>query len=149
MSSEAQLAANRHNSQLSTGPTTPAGKAKSSLNAVKTGLTGRTVLLPTEDAEAYAAHLARYQEEFQPVGVRETQLVQNLADTQWRLDRIPNLEAGLFALGRLRYAELFEGQGDPQLRAALLDAHILMVEAKHFKNLHMQESRLRRQYRQD
>jgi hypothetical protein len=89
LSSERRLAANRANAQLSTGPTTPAGKAKSSLNAVKTGLTGRTVLLPSEDAEAYAAHLARYQEEFQPVGVRETQLVQNLADTQWRLDRIP------------------------------------------------------------
>src|SRR6185437_6194490 len=41
--SEAQLAANRANSQLSTGPTSEAGKAKSSLNAVKTGLTGRTV----------------------------------------------------------------------------------------------------------
>jgi hypothetical protein len=26
---------------------------------------------------------------------------------------------------------------------------ILMTEAKHFKNLHLQESRLRRQYRQD
>jgi hypothetical protein len=149
LASERRLAANRANAQLSTGPRTPEGRAKSSLNAVKTGLTGRTVLLPSEDAEAYAAHLARYQEEFQPIGVRETQLVQNLADTQWRLDRIPNLETGLFALGRLRYAELFEGQGDPQLRAALLDAHILMTEAKHFQNLHRQESRLRRQYQQD
>jgi hypothetical protein len=65
------------------------------------------------------------------------------------LDRIPNLEAGLYALGRLRYADLFGDKGDPHLRAALLDAHILMTEAKHFKNLHLQESRLRRQYRQD
>jgi hypothetical protein len=61
----------------------------------------------------------------------------------------PNLEAGLFALGRLRYAERFPEGGDPRLRAALLDAHILMTEAKHFKNLHLQENRLRRQYRQD
>src|SRR5690349_24767478 len=30
-----------------TGPKTPQGKAKSCLNAVKTGLTGRTVLLPS------------------------------------------------------------------------------------------------------
>jgi len=34
-------------------------------------------------------------------------------------------------------------------RSAPLDAHILMTEAKHFKNLHLQESRLRRQYKQD
>src|SRR4051794_15884848 len=40
--SPSQLAANRANSQLSTGPKSPEGKAKSSLNAVKTALTGRT-----------------------------------------------------------------------------------------------------------
>jgi hypothetical protein len=147
--SERRLAANRANAQLSTGPTTSEGKAVSSRNAVKTGLTGRTVLLPSEDAADYEAHIERFREELKPVGARETQLVQNLADTQWRLDRIPNLETGLFALGRLRYADLFEDKGDPQIRAALLDAHILMTEAKHFKNLHLQESRLRRQYRQD
>ncbi|MBV9082771.1 MAG: hypothetical protein JOZ62_08860 [Acidobacteriaceae bacterium] len=147
--SERRLAANRANAQLSTGPQTPEGKAKSSLNAVKTGLTGRTVLLPSEDAEAYETHLLQYLERFAPVGERETELVQNLADTQWRLHRIPNLEAGLFALGRLRYADLFAAEPNPQIRAAMLDAHILMTEAKHFKNLHLQESRLRRQYRQD
>jgi hypothetical protein len=144
-----RLAANRANAQLSTGPTTSEGKAKSSLNAVKTGLTGRTVLLPSEDVALYQAHVERFQQEFQPVGERETQLVQNLADTQWRLDRIPGLETGLFALGRKRYADLFEEEEDPQVRAALLDAHILMTEAKHFKNLYLHESRLRRQYKQD
>jgi len=59
MSTAAQIAANQANSQKSTGPITEAGKAKSSLNAVKTGLTGRTVLLPSEDAAAYQAHLDR------------------------------------------------------------------------------------------
>ena len=83
------------------------------------------------------------------MGVRETELVQNLADTQWRLNRIPNLEAGLFALGHLRYADLFADEKNAQLRRAMLDAHILMTEAKHFKNLHLQESRLLRRYGQD
>ena len=139
-----RLAANRANAQLSTGPKTPEGKAKSSLNAVKTGLTGRAVLLPSEEAEAYETHLLQSLEEFAPVGVRETQLVQNLADTQWRLDRIPSLENGIFALGRMRYADLFKDRAQH-----LLDAHILIEDAKHFKNLHLQESRLRRQYQQD
>ena len=31
---------------------------------------------------AYETHLLHYLEEFAPVGMRETQLVQNLADTQ-------------------------------------------------------------------
>ena len=46
VASPARLAANQANAQLSTGPRTPEGKAKVSLNAVKTALTGQTVLLP-------------------------------------------------------------------------------------------------------
>jgi hypothetical protein len=147
--SERRLAANRANAQLSTGPRTEAGKAVSSLNAVKTGLTGRAVLLATEDADAYTAHIERFRRQWQPVGDRETELVQSLADTQWRLDRIPNLETGLFALGRLRYADLFEDEKNPQVRRAMIDAHILMTDTKHFKNLHLHESRLSRRYQQD
>jgi hypothetical protein len=147
--SERRLAANRANAQRRTGPASPEGKAKSSLNAVKTGLTGRPVLLAGEDAAAYEAHIERFRRAFQPVGDRETQLVQSLADTQWRLDRIPNLEAGLFALGHLRYAELFEDEKNRQVRRAMVDAHILMTDTKHFKTLHLQESRLSRRYQQD
>ena len=75
--------------------------------------------------------------------------MQSLADTQGRLNCISSLEFGLFAVGSKRYADLFEEETDRQIRAALSDAHVLMTEAKHFKNLHLQESRLRRQYRQD
>ncbi|MBV8808776.1 MAG: hypothetical protein JO033_08885 [Acidobacteriaceae bacterium] len=52
MATDAQIKANRENAKLSTGSKTESGKAKSSLNAVKTGLTGRTVLLSGDDAEA-------------------------------------------------------------------------------------------------
>ena len=69
--SPSQLAANRANSQLSTGPKTSEGKAKSSLNAVKTALTGRTVLLPTDDAIAYQDHVHDFFKELRPIGARE------------------------------------------------------------------------------
>src|SRR3982751_1591561 len=146
---ERRLAANRANARRSTGPKTPEGKAKSSLNAVKTGLTGRTVLLPTEDAAQYKAHVKRFQEELQPVGALETAVVQSLADTQWRLNRIPSLESGLLALGRKRCApDLFAEEKDPAVRAVLLDAHVFDTEPRALKNLPRQESRLRRQYAQ-
>ena len=64
MASEAQTLANQKNAQLSTGPTTPDGKNRSSHNAVKTGLTGQTVLLPSDDAAAYQAHIARLNGQF-------------------------------------------------------------------------------------
>jgi hypothetical protein len=147
--SAAKLAANRANAQMSTGPKTDFGKAKSALNAVKTGLTGRTILLPNEDAKAYEDHLLKYVDALAPVGEYETQLVQSLAETQWRLGRIPGLESATFALGRIKYADRFPEDMDAQARAALLDAYIAQEDAKHLKNLHLQENRLHRRYRQD
>src|SRR5881398_1911440 len=98
MPTAAQIEANRANAQLSTGPTSETGKAKSSLNAVKTGLTGRTVLLPSDDAAVYEAeaHVAEFMKRLAPVGEDEQNLAQSLADTEWRLFRIPALELGIY-----------------------------------------------------
>lgn len=76
-----RIEANRANAQLSTGPTSDTGKAKSSLNAVKTALTGRTILLPTDDAAEYERHIRAYEGELKPVGQLESDLVQSIADT--------------------------------------------------------------------
>ena len=148
MSSQAQLDANRKNAQLSTGPTSETGKAKSSLNAVKTGLTGRTVLLPGEDAALYEAHVSRFIKHFQPVGDKEQNLVQSLADTEWRLLRIPSLEMGIYALGRLEFAELFPKEQEA-VRNQLIEAKIFLTYQRQLNNLSIQENRLRRQREKD
>lgn len=57
----------------------PEDKAKFSLNSVKTGLTGHLILLPTEDAAFYEAHVESFQAEFQAVGERERTLVLSLS----------------------------------------------------------------------
>lgn len=146
--SEAQLAANRANAQLSTGPRTEAGKRLSSVNAVKTGLTGRTVLLPSDDAALYQQLVHRFVQDYTPEGARESELVQSLADTQWRLNRIPGLEMALFARGRVKFAEQFT-EYDDQTASALIDAETLVVYQRELRNLHLQENRLRRQYEKD
>ena len=92
-----RAAINRANSQHSTGPRTEAGKQRSSLNALRHGLTARTAVLPSEDPAAYEHHCRQFVDEYQPATATETQLVQELADTSWRLNRIPLLEADLFA----------------------------------------------------
>jgi len=143
MSTAAQIAANEKNAQLSAGPTSQAGKAKSSLNAVKSGLTGRTVLLPSDDVAEYEHHLAAYAEEFAPVGLVETNLVQSIADTDWRLRRIPALESALFAKGRIEFAEQFNEQ-DLAARLHLIDAHTFLAYEKQIRNLQLQEARLAR-----
>jgi hypothetical protein len=148
MSSQAQITANRANSQLSTGPTSEAGKAKSSLNAVKTALTGATVLLPSDDVAAYERHIASSFAEWNPATDREKVLVQSIADTEWRLLRIPSLQSGIYALGRLQYAEKFNDQPEA-VRSTLLDAYIFQASRRDLTNLSLQESRLRRQREKD
>src|SRR5580704_1543821 len=95
---EAQRAAtNRANSAHSTGPRTESGKQRSSLNALRHGLTARTAVLPTEDPEAYQRHIQQFLDEYQPANSTETQLVHEIANTAWRLNRIPFLEAELLS----------------------------------------------------
>jgi hypothetical protein len=144
MSSQAQIAANQANAQLSTGAKTEEGRAKSSLNALKTGLTGHTVLLPGDDAELYEAKLLHHVEAFNPVNEKETSLVQALADTEWRLARIPGLEYGIYALARIEFADKFNDQ-PAELRPGFIQAHTYLAYHKQLNNLSIQESRLNRQ----
>lgn len=53
--SQARIDANRRNGKHGHGPGTIDGKRKSSQNALRHGLTGRIVVLPTEDMEVYKA----------------------------------------------------------------------------------------------
>ncbi len=92
-----RAAVKRANSAHSTGPRTESGKQRSSLNALSHGLTARTAVLPTEDPDAYQSHIQQFLDEYKPATPIETQLVHEIADTAWRLNRIPFLEAELLS----------------------------------------------------
>ena len=148
MSTDAQINANRENARSSTGPQSTEGKAKSSLNAIRTGLTGRTVLLPGDDIAAYQQHVACLEDHYKPLTGAEKLLVQSVADSEWRIGRIPSLEAGIYALGRLEFAAEFENE-DPAVSATMLDAKTFLVHHRQLNNLTIQENRLRRQREKD
>ena len=93
--SESQLEANRLNAQSSTGPRTAEGKARSSQNAVRHGLTAKYPVLPGEDPAEFAAFCDLLFEDLAPDGAAEAYLVQRFADIAWRLKRVPHFEAGL------------------------------------------------------
>jgi hypothetical protein len=103
-SEEQRAATNRANSQHSTGPRTEPGKQRSSLNALRHGLTAQTAVLPNEDPEAYQRHIQQFLDEYKPATATETQLVHEIANTAWRLNRIPFLEAELLSAGMLSNA---------------------------------------------
>lgn len=141
--SAARLAANRENAQKSSGPKTPEGKAISSLNAVKCGLTGANVLFATDDVARYHAHIKSYEIQFQPVGPEEYALVQSIADIRWRLNRIPGLELTILAMGSLKVIEELPHFAQPEANLAL-ELEVRRRSEKELRNLHLQENRLAR-----
>jgi hypothetical protein len=141
--SQAQLTANRANAQLSTGPKTEDGKAKSSQNALRHGLTGQTVLLPYESEADYQAHQAIYLEIHQPVTDQEYQLFQSIADAHWRINRVHRLQSGILLKGVLEFADKYAGHTDIE-RRRLIETDAYLKYEKSLNNLNIQEARLRR-----
>jgi hypothetical protein len=141
--SEAQLAANRENAQKSTGPKTPEGKAAIHMNALKTGLTGRTVWIEEEDAPRYRKLAADFNQDLQPVGPQETALVQSVVDLHWRLESIPGLLMALKSKGRRELLGTPEFKGT-EITTNVLDLEVTLRYEKQFRNLNLQESRLSR-----
>ncbi len=109
---------------------------------------GRTVLLPADDAAEYERHIQAFAAEYAPVGLRESDLVQSIADTWWRLKRIPCLESALLAQGYLEFADSFD-EYDPSLRPSLIQAQAFLKYEKQLRNLQLQEARLFRRYEKD
>jgi hypothetical protein len=94
MSTAAQIRANRANSQHSTGPATAAGKAKSSANSAKHGLTSRsTERFAPKDQEEYNQFRAQLEAELQPVGLEELAQFERHAFCLFMLERAQAFEA--------------------------------------------------------
>jgi hypothetical protein len=92
MSSDAKIAANRANAKKSTGPRTAAGKAASSRNNTRHGLTANKLLLDTEDPAQYEALRSDLIGSYRPANAAELMLVEEIAQNFWRLQRARNIE---------------------------------------------------------
>ena len=104
--SPAQSEASRQNGARSAGPATDAGKARSALNNVRHGLSGRTFfLLPDEDPAEFAAHEAGLLAEWRPRDQAEREAAEAVVRLMWREIRGDRLEAQvlteLFAAGKI------------------------------------------------
>jgi hypothetical protein len=91
------IEANRRNALRSTGPRSDSGRAVSSCNALKHGLTAERIILFDEQREAFERFYAELIAALKPDGPRETQLAQRIAINAWRLRRAYRVEGGLFA----------------------------------------------------
>jgi hypothetical protein len=140
---------NRANSQNSTGPKTPAGKQRSSLNALRHGLTSQIVVMPTEDLLIYQQHHKCFTDEYHPEGATEAHLVQALSDTAWRLNRVAALEANLLTLAASNQPNPF-ADAPAQVQDAMAIVASLESQSKALANLSLhRRNRLRLSLRQE
>ena len=93
MTSPAKIESNRRNALHSTGPKTIDGKAKSSKNAIKHGLTSAEVVLPDEDPETFEVFRDELAATLAPVGPLECVFADRLITAAWRLRRVSRLES--------------------------------------------------------
>jgi hypothetical protein len=136
---------NRNNARHSTGPVTDQGKRRSSLNALRHGLTSQVIVLPNEDMEAYTTHVRNCTAEYKPKTFTESQLVQLLADTFWRLNRVAALETNLLTVSVIEYDATPIPGAPEEVQFALSMAAALEKNTRALNNLSLQSQRLHRQ----
>ncbi len=82
------------------------------LNALRHGLTAKTVLVPGEDATVYDAFVALWLDELLPVGTLEEFLAHRVSAAAWRLLRVERLEGALAARPLEAVPELLEAAAE-------------------------------------
>ena len=96
MATPSQIAANKQNSQKSTGPKTAEGKATSSLNRLSHGFASHATIIPGENPEEFKALVTDLMGEHQPETPTEQILVEKMAVNQWLTLRAFSLQGKLF-----------------------------------------------------
>jgi hypothetical protein len=81
MASQKQLLANRLNAKKSTGPSSVEGKARSSMNALKTGIDARSQTIPSEPISQLEDLTDDYYKRFCPTTPEQRMLVDTLANS--------------------------------------------------------------------
>src|SRR5438552_10437167 len=96
MPTEAQINANRLNAQKSTGPTSPEGKARSALNALKSGIDAWSHIIPSEDPAELETLTEQFLLHYRPADPIQISLVDTLISAEWIQRRLRRIEAQLW-----------------------------------------------------
>lgn len=147
MTSEKQIAANRENAQLSTGPVTPEGKEKIKLNALKHGACSKAILLPHEDKGASTALGDILVRTYSPESELEYKHLAELQECEWRMDRIRKAQSNMLALGIRENMSQFADEEDIEVRRGLAEAAAWRANTRQFNLFRREENALREEKR--
>jgi hypothetical protein len=139
MTSFRQIAANRRNARLSTGPVTEEGKRKSRQNAVRHGLTAETVIDVLENAEDYATFEMAVTADYDAQSAVERELVLRLASLLWRLRRATAIESGLFKIQAKHLLQFRRRRESHQERKTVDDMYRFAVVSQDDRRQHEDE----------
>ena len=92
--SEAKIASNRRNAESSTGPRTPAGKARSSRNACTHSLTAAIIPVLERDRDRFATLADSLRDLFHPANPVEEDFVEQMITARWHLLQVERVFAG-------------------------------------------------------
>ena len=95
MSTQKRIDSSNANGAKSRGPVTPEGRARSRAARLTHGLTSGQIVLEYESEKAFNALREEYLAEYQPQTRSRFDLVDHLAATRWRLNRIIALQTAL------------------------------------------------------
>jgi hypothetical protein len=142
---------NALNAGKSTGPTSPAGLQRASMNAFKHGLTGNRMILQAHEHEAYERLAGELTKDLSPKTELERQLVQKLIDCHTRLNRIAALDGNILNFGLTQNesdADHGGDQGSDQndaIESIAAQCRSWIENADSFEKLGRYESRISRQ----
>ena len=124
MATDAQISANQANAQLSTGPRTEQGKARSSQNHLSHGLCSKQFVLQPGQQPDFDAFMADLRDATKPLGAMEFDLFTHLAHASWKLRRCRSAEVELDSLSGIPGVDpLLAPTADPRQRTIQIYAH--------------------------
>ena len=91
-----QREANRLNAQKSTGPRSAAGKDKSRMNALKSGLYAQSLVIRDESSTEFEELKAQFDAQFNPVTPQARVLLDGVIRAAWLLRRFDRVEADVW-----------------------------------------------------
>jgi hypothetical protein len=98
MSSKQKRKIARQNGAQAAGSKSPEGIQKSSMNAMRHGLTAKALVLTNESLDQFTELHKTYREKFQPQDGVETDLIDQMVAAQWRLRRIWSMQTAALDL---------------------------------------------------
>ena len=141
--SEAKIAANQRNAQLSTGPRTEAGKNIVRHNAKRDGITGQITTLSASDRPFFENLRTEFIRDLAPKTTMELKLASSIAWDTWRLDLLRVTEMSLYTIGAEHPANAVDCD-DPEIRAAMVNARTFCQQSAKLALLSLYEQRLNR-----